>query len=80
MIKKNIATNELGFVFNPGTGDSFSTNPLAAFIIQLMKDGLSLNDIKKQILEKYDADKNVIEKDVDEFVNTLRDNNLLLTQ
>ena len=77
MIKKNIATNEFGFVFNPATGDSYSSNPIAAEIIQLMKDGHSLNEIKKALLEKYDVDKMTIEKDVDEFMGALKENNLL---
>lgn len=77
MIKKNIATNEFGFVFNPATGDSYSSNPIAAEIIQLMKDGHSLNEIKKTLLDKYEVDKMTIEKDVDEFVGALKENNLL---
>ncbi len=77
MIKKNIATNEFGFVFNPSTGDSFSSNPVAADIIQLMKDNHSLNEIKKILLDKYEVDKMTIEKDVDEFVGLLKENNLL---
>lgn len=77
MIKKNIATNEFGFVFNPATGDSYSSNPVAADIIQLMKDGSSLNDIKKALLDKYEVDKMTIEKDVDDFVGILKENNLL---
>jgi len=77
MIKKNIATNEFGFVFNPATGDSYSSNPVAADIIQLMKDGSSLNEIKKTLLDKYEVDKMTIEKDVDGFVGILKENNLL---
>ena len=77
MIKKNIATNELGFVFNPATGDSFSTNPVAASIIRMMKEQKSLADIKKFLAETYDTDKATIEKDLDDFVNTLKENNLL---
>ena len=77
MIKKNIATNEFGFVFNPATGDSFSSNPIAAEIIGLMKVNNSLNEIKKTLLEKYDADKMTIEKDVDDFLQILKENNLL---
>ncbi|MEI7736653.1 MAG: PqqD family protein [Ferruginibacter sp.] len=79
MIKKNIATNEFGFVFNPATGDSYSSNPIAAEIIQMMKDNLSLNEIKKNLLDKYEVDKMTIEKDVDEFVGILKENNLLNT-
>ena len=77
MIKKNIATNEFGFVFNPATGDSYSSNPIAAEIIQMMKDNLSLNEIKKNLLDKYEVDKMTIEKDVDEFAGILKENNLL---
>ena len=77
MIKKNIATNEFGFVFNPATGDSYSSNPIAAEIIQLMKENHSLNEIKKILLDKYEVDKMTIEKDVDEFVGLLKENNLL---
>ena len=77
MIKKNIATNEFGFVFNPATGDSYSSNPIAAEIIGLMKDNNSLNEIKKLLLEKYDVDKMTIEKDVDDFLQILKEHNLL---
>lgn len=77
MIKKNIATNEFGFIFNPATGDSFSSNPIAAEIIKLMKDNRSLSDIKKFFLENYDADKLTIEKDVEDFIVSLKENNLL---
>jgi hypothetical protein len=78
IIRKNIATNDLGFVFNPATGDSYSTNPIAALIIKLMKEGKELPEIKKILLETYDTEKTTLEKDLDEFVNTLKENNLLL--
>lgn len=77
MIKKNIATNEFGFIFNPSTGDSFSSNPIAAGIIGMMKEGHSLSEIKKELLDKYDADKLTVEKDMDDFMNLLKENNLL---
>lgn len=77
MIKRNIATNEFGFIFNPSTGDSFSSNPIAAEIIQMMKDNFSVNDIKKALLEKYDVDRSTLEKDMDEFIILLKENNLL---
>ena len=77
MLKKNIATNELGFVFNPATGDSYSTNPVAAAIIQLMKEGRSVSEIKKILFDTYDTDKATIEKDLDDFIATLKGNHLL---
>ena len=36
-LRKNIATSESGFIFNPSTGDSFSANPLAAEILLHLK-------------------------------------------
>ena len=78
MIKKNIATNEMGFVFNPSSGDSYTSNPIAAQIIQLLKEGKSLSEIKKLLLEKYEVDKATLEKDFDDFVNTLGENHLLI--
>ena len=77
MIKKNIATNEFGFVFNPSTGDSYSSNPIAAEIIQQLKENISLADIKKTLLDKYEVEKSTQEKDVDEFKGVLKENNLL---
>jgi hypothetical protein len=77
MIKKNIATNELGYVFNPSTGDSFSTNPVAASILTYMREGKSIAAIKKIMLETYDAEPAMVEKDLDDFVQTLKEYNLL---
>ena len=79
MIKKNIATNEFGFIFNPSTGDSFSSNSTAAEIIQLLKTQHSISEIKKIIVEKYDIEKSVIEKDIEEFMIILKENNLLVS-
>ena len=76
-IKKNIATSETGFLFNPSTGDSFTANPIAATIIASLKEGLSTAEIKQDLLEKYDVEANQLEKDWDDFLLQLRDANLL---
>jgi hypothetical protein len=76
-LKKNIATSESGFVFNPSTGDSFSLNTIGAEILLQMKESKSADEIKKEILNKYDVDKSLLERDWDDFMAQLRDNNLL---
>ena len=76
-LKKNVASSESGFIFNPGTGDSFSANPIAAEILLQLKDGNAIADIKKNILAKYNVDANVLEKDWDDFTAQLREANLL---
>jgi hypothetical protein len=77
VIKKNIATSESGFIFNPSTGDSFSANPLANEIIQSLKEGQSIQKIKSSIIDRYDVDVFQLEKDLDNFVLQLREANLL---
>ncbi|MEI8048071.1 MAG: PqqD family protein [Bacteroidota bacterium] len=76
-LKKNIATSEEGFVFNPGTGDSFSTNPIGAEIIGLLKLDKSLSEIIEIICAKYDVDPKQFEKDLDDFKSQLVDSNIL---
>lgn len=76
-LKKNIATSESGFIFHPGTGDSFSANPIAADILLQLKDGTAPSEIKKNILDKYNVEANLLEKDWDDFNAQLREANLL---
>lgn len=76
-LKKNIATSETGFIFNPSTGDSFSCNPIGSEIILMMKENKSLPEIKKEILGRYDVESSQFEKDYDDLIAQLRDNNLL---
>lgn len=76
-LKKNIATSESGFIFNPSTGDSFSANPIAAEILSLLKEGTTVSAIKSHILEKYDVTSAQLEKDWDDFVNQMKYTNIL---
>ncbi|MDO7844786.1 HPr-rel-A system PqqD family peptide chaperone [Hymenobacter sp. M29] len=76
-LKKNIATSEAGFVFNPATGDSFAANPLAADILARTKAGQEAAAIKADILEHYDVAPGQLEKDWDDLLAQLREFNLL---
>lgn len=72
-LKKNIATSEEGFIFNPGTGDSFSTNPIGNYIVALLKNNTSRKEIIEIICKKYDVDEIQFEKDLDDFESQLQD-------
>ncbi len=72
-LKKNIATSEEGFIFNPGTGDSFSANPIGTDIISLLKDNKSAETIVEIICAKYDVDQSQFVKDLDDFESQLKD-------
>lgn len=76
-LKKNIATSEEGFIFNPRTGDSFSTNEIGTDIISLLKDEKPHHMIIDMICAKYDVDQNQFEKDLDDYLSQLKDYTIL---
>ena len=76
-LKKNIATSEEGFIFNPGTGDSFSTNPIGTDIIKIFKDGKTVEDVIEIICTKYDVDQNQFEKDLDDYLSQMKEYTIL---
>lgn len=76
-LKANIATSENGFIFNPATGDSFTSNAIAAEILAYMKSGESEAEIKKKILDHYDIESNQLERDWDDYMLQLKEANLL---
>ena len=76
-IRKNIATSDEGFIFNPATGDSFTTNPLGAEIITLLKEDKKLPDIILAICEKYEVEEAQFEKDLDDFVSQLKESSIM---
>lgn len=75
--KKNIATSEAGFIFNPSSGDSFSSNSIGSEILFLFKEDKSRQEIIDSICSKYEVEKNRFEKDLDDFISQLSDFNLL---
>ncbi|NDP22745.1 MAG: PqqD family protein [Paludibacter sp.] len=76
-VRKNIASSEEGFVFNPTTGDSFSTNPIGSGIIALLKKDVSLKDVADEICEKYDVDRILFERDLEDFTLQLKEFSIL---
>jgi hypothetical protein len=76
-LKKNIATSESGFIFNPGNGDSFSVNDIGSEIISLLKEGKSRSEIIEAISLKYDTERNQVERDLEDFISLLVSFNLI---
>ena len=77
LIKDNIALSENGFVFNPSTGDSFTMNKTGKEVMMLIKDGKNISQITELMIEKYDVDRNTLERYLSDFLNDLSVNNLL---
>jgi hypothetical protein len=78
-LKKNIAISESGFVFDPSSGDSFSMNPIGVEILTLLKEGKGQGDIFNFVLKKYEVDRDTFENNYFDFMNMLRQFNLLET-
>ncbi len=70
-IKRNIALSDSGFVFDPSTGDSYSTNPIGLEIIKMLKEGKTPQEIKATIVKEYMIDEVSFEKDYFDFVEML---------
>lgn len=71
-LNKNIAISESGFIFNPLTGDSFSTNQVGQEILHLLKEEKSGSEIVKALRKKYQVEASVAEKDLYDFILMLR--------
>jgi hypothetical protein len=70
-IKKNIAISDSGFVFDPATGNSFTTNTVGLEVIKFLKEGKALREIENHFLTEYDSDPATIQRDLNDFVNVL---------
>ena len=77
-INKNIAISETGFVFNPLTGDSFSTNQVGQEILRKLQGGISQENLLKHITQKYSVDKTTLEKDITDFMLMLGSYEILM--
>jgi hypothetical protein len=71
-VHPNIAVSESGYLFNPSNGDSFSLNPTATDIILLLKEDKSREEIRLFLLEKYEIDPVLLERDLDEFLMEIK--------
>ena len=71
-MRKNIAVSDSGFIFNPGTGDSFSTNPIGIKIINMLKEQKDDEAIKTAIVEEYNVEVASFEMDFNDFMNMLK--------
>ena len=77
-INKNIAISDSGFVFNPSTGDSFSTNQVGLEIIRLLKENKSKEELIKELVGIFSIDESTIEKDLGDFFMMLNSYQILV--
>jgi len=71
-ITEEVKISDNGFVFNSKTGDSFSLNPFGLELIKNIQEGNDFENLKADLLEKYEVDDLTIEKDYYEFCALLK--------
>jgi len=76
-IRKDIAISESGFVFNPSSGESYTVNGIGIELFKYIKEEKSYEEIRDLIIDKYDANEDVFEKDYQDFVAIMEYNNIL---
>jgi len=78
-LKSNIALSESGFIFNPDTGESFTINPTAQQIIELIREGKEFDEISQYFLENFETEESIFEKDFEDFIHMLTSYQMLET-
>jgi hypothetical protein len=76
-IKNNVAVSASGMIFNPDTGETYTVNPIAAEIINCIKEGKRSSEITKTLTSKYAVDPSTAEKDYEDFISMLRNFSIL---
>lgn len=71
-INQNLAVSETGFLFNPGTGESFTVNPIGGEIIEMLRKGKGREELIDNISKSYQVDRNTFEKDLQDFLGLLK--------
>ncbi|MDP3360243.1 MAG: PqqD family protein [Lutibacter sp.] len=68
----SLAISDNGFIFKPSTGESFTTNEMGLFIIQLLKENKSGEEIINAIMEDFEVDKITAGRDLYEYLDFLK--------
>ena len=77
-ITSNLAVSENGFLFLPTTGVSFTVNELGKLIISALQDNKELAEIIEVIINEYETDKQTAERDIEDFINQLKNHKILI--
>ncbi len=72
-----LAISDNGFIFDPSTGISYNCNLMALTIINLLKAGLSEEEIETKIYSEFEVTQENLNRDVAYFVNQLKNLHLV---
>ncbi len=72
-----LAINDEGFIFDPVTGNSFTTNRVGLWILKQLKEGKEPTQIWQEMTERFEVDPETAERDLTDFIGQLRTYKLL---
>ena len=78
---RDLALSDTGFVFDPYTGATFTTNATGQCVLQALREGLGRADVVARLRERFAAQgaEPDLESDLGEFVQLLRQHGVLPT-
>ncbi len=76
-ISENLALSDSGFLFKANTGESFTVNETGLLILKNLKEGKSEDEIIDLLTEEYDVEKEMAQRDFDEFLTLLKNLDLV---
>jgi len=65
---QNLAMNDNGFIFDPNTGYSYTTNETGMFIMRRIAQGETREQIMNELCEEYDCSADHFNSDFDHFM------------
>ena len=74
---QKLAMSDEGFIFDPETGSSFTVNQTGLFILKLLKEGKSQEEVVEALTEEFDVSREEAARDLIDFLEQLRLNGLL---
>ena len=64
-------------VFDEESGDFWTVDEIGAAIMTALTDETTLSEIVKNLIKKYDVEEKELIADITEFINVLRENQLI---
>ncbi|MBN1760474.1 MAG: PqqD family protein [Chitinispirillaceae bacterium] len=74
---RTLAISESGFIFDPYSGHSYTTNKTGQFIISRLKEGDSVSMITTGMIERFEVHPETCEQDILQMVDTLQNYSLV---
>ncbi|MBE2281585.1 MAG: HPr-rel-A system PqqD family peptide chaperone [Ignavibacteriaceae bacterium] len=71
-IPQNVAVSDSGFLFLASTGETFNLNEQGTLIYKMLQNGLNNEEIVNQITAEYEISSDLFQKDLDDFLHSLK--------